>query len=106
MSVGLRVWDGVGTLTFDTNDYVGRFLGSVAAGSGTGSITDARLTTGIPFAVPVFIQPNMSYPILNLGVYTSSPVISFSGATMIFTRTPDTFQGAVFPACTIWYGVR
>lgn len=106
MSVGLRVWDGARNLTFDTNDYVGRFLGAVVAGSGTGSITDERLRTGIPFAVPVFVQPNASYPILNLGVYTSSPVISFSGATMIFTRTPDNFAGAVFPACTIWYGVR
>lgn len=53
MAAGLQVWDGGGGLIFDTNDRVGRVIGSVYTGGANGSIVHGELGAGQGFAIPL-----------------------------------------------------
>ncbi|MDR6455492.1 hypothetical protein [Variovorax paradoxus] len=105
MTTGLQVFDGSGRITWDTNSFTGRILGSVDAGPGAGSISHGGLVDGIPFAIPVMVLPDASHPLLQLGPFATAPNVSFSGTTMSFSR-PGPVSWQPYPGCTIWYGVR
>lgn len=100
MAVGLKVWDASGNLMIDVTDRLMRFLGYVIipAGSGSGSVTNDGILTGVPFAIPVMFSSNGSsyYPGDNM--YPLN--VWFSGNQMFWTIN------AGQPDQIVQYGVR
>jgi hypothetical protein len=112
MSAGLQCFDGTGFCYWDTNDYTCRTLGYVDVGTGVGSITDERFTTGTPWAFPVMSANVNTYTSASSGMvdvnfWATAPIISFSGNQMTWNRDASKNPGFwTNPACRIYYGVR
>ena len=95
MPAGFQAWDASGNTVVDLSTRLGRILGVHTTGSSNGSITNAGLAQGTPFAL--VSQPNST--VANGGTFYPSPTVSFSGTTMSWT-----FPGTGAPS-TIVYGV-
>lgn len=103
MSAGLQVFDASGNLIVDTSTYLGRILGSVTIESGnSGSLVDAALLTGTPFAVPC-TQFLDGYDPFEWDPGISNPSISFSGNTMSWSSYNSSLIER--PSYIIYYGV-
>lgn len=96
MPQGLKVWDAAGNPVIDSATWTGLVLGSVPLGinHGAGSITDAGLARGRPFA--------FTWPAEGLSGATPSGnpqqiSVSISGTTLSWTAAPA--------ACQIIYGI-
>lgn len=85
MAVGLKTWDASGNLMIDVTDRLMRFLGYVIipAGSGSGSVTNDGILTGVPFAIPVMFSSNGSGYYAGDNLYPLS--YSFSGNVLSWT---------------------
>lgn len=96
MSYGLQVFDATGAILVDTNDRLGKILGSVSVGSSPGSISVPDFSLGTPF---YFLRANSpqqgSFP----------PTITISGATISWS-TPSGYNSYWdrTPG-TIFYGI-
>ena len=78
-----EVYDASGNVIVSLDSRLPRIIGQVNSGTANGSITDAALANGTPFAIP--LPPDSS----NLRVTIN---ISFSGTTMSwqFLNSPPT----------------
>lgn len=95
MPAGLQTWDASGNPLIDLTSRLGRIVGTHTTGSSNGSITNAGLALGTPFAL--ISQPGSV--VSNGGTFYPSPTVSFSGTTMSWT-----FTGSGAPT-TIVYGI-
>lgn len=100
MGIGFECYDASGRLTFGASDRLGRVLGiiSIAQGSASGSLTDANLANGDPFAI--FFRDGS-------GARTVSVTAAASGQTVSWTfGGPYANQGSNNPGGFIVYGIR
>lgn len=111
MPQGLQVRDEDGVLSFDTNDYTCRTLGSLTIGTGTGEFTDARLAEGIPW-VHISMEGNSPRPsgigtgYVDINLWLSAPQVNVSGTTIHWSRSGSLPSGWTLPGCVLYYGVR
>lgn len=107
MPIGVQVWNAAAQLTLDTSYFTGRMCGVVDCGNfpNSGSVSDGRLATGTPFAVPILQLIGSPDPLWDLNLYVFAPVISFAGTTMNWSR-PASKPNMGYPGCLIYFGVR
>lgn len=114
MTAGAQVFDGNGTLFWDTGMFMGRLLGSTTISAGTGTIVNDGFTTGIPFCIPVLesseplgaADPPSTGPI-DTFLWLTAPTYAFSGNQLVWNRSAQGYpSGYVFPTCYLYYGVR
>ncbi len=112
MPAGIIVRDAANNVVVDNSTFLGRHIGSVVIGFGTGTITDDRFLLGIPWAVPLLEGPsliNANSTIsghVDIMQYLTSPTVNFSGNTLIWQRAPSgqpSWWGT--PTCTLLYGI-
>ncbi len=112
MPAGLQIRDENGFVIWDTSDYTCRTLGYVDAGTGAGSVTDDRFTTGTPWAFPVMsanvnASTGSSSGMVDVNFWATAPAIAFSGNLMTWNRDGSKNPGFwTTPGCRIYYGVR
>lgn len=96
MAAGLQVWDGAGNLITDSTTWMGQMLGSftLEKNHAAGSIYDANLTLGRPFAMT--FPEDGNYGAQSWG-NPDSTVVTISGATISWP--------AGRYACRVVYGV-
>lgn len=92
MPIGVRTFDELGRVLFDSTTRVGRVMGTIVANPAGGSISDANLAQGTPFA---FAIP--SGDIQFAGNPMLTPVCTINGTTITY--------GASNIAFLIMYGV-
>lgn len=85
MPAGLEVYDAAGNLKVGIGHRLLRFLGYVIvpAGSGSGSVTNDGLLTGVPFAVPIMYSANGSGYFPGDNMYPLN--VWFSGNQMLWS---------------------
>lgn len=104
MPAGLQVFDENGVLVVDTNDFLGRIVGSVSTNFNDGSIA-ADLSTGTPFAFPYLLvtgQVVTSGSGLAPEVTTTSSSVSWEFAD---DDKSDPGGNTSYSDCLIFYGV-
>lgn len=112
MPGGLQVFDGSGLLFVDTNQFLGRFLGATAIGTGTGVITNDQFSTGIPWCVPVLQSQtpmnvtNGSVGMMDVNLWLSAPTYRFTGNSLTWTRAGAYPVLWTPPSCVLYYGVK
>jgi hypothetical protein len=112
MAEGLQIWDDAGNLVWDTNMFIGRYLGAAQIGTGTGVITDARFTQGVGWCVPVLEGTSPINTLsngtgtLDMNLWLSAPSFSFSGSQLVWSRAGNFPSGWVAPSCVLYYGIR
>jgi len=72
------VFDAAGNVVVDLADRVSRVLGTFRTGTAAGSITDAGLASGTPFAISTNVQAFGPSTIV-------MPTFTFSGSTLSWT---------------------
>ena len=80
MPAGLQIWDANGAIVLDTPNPIGRFLGVVMNVTANGSVTNAKLATGRPFAFP-----QINFTGYEPSDFPDAILISFSGTTLSWT---------------------
>lgn len=88
MPMGLQVFNASGNLTFNSGDFLPRFVGSFYTGTSNGSITDGNLSssTNTPFFIYQQVTPSGQNP----GV---PPAVSISGTTISWSF-PSGYDGS------------
>lgn len=112
MTAGLQIFNEGGGLFWDTDMFACRSFGQAAVGYGTGTIVDARFSTGTPWCIPLiegnrnFNSADPAYGHLNVNDWLTTPNIVFNGNTLYWTRPANpmpAYWGS--PTCTLYYGV-
>lgn len=112
MAGGMQVMDGAGSVFWDTDQFMGRYLGAVAIGTGTGTVVNNEFTTGIPWCIPVMESStpinvnNGSIGMIDPSLYLGCPSFYFSGNQLVWSRVgsfPSTWN---LPSCILYFGVR
>ena len=101
MAVGLQIWNSGGGLIFDTNDRVGRVVGTLYTGGSNGSIYNAEVASGQGFAIPYAVGS------FNTDPYSGSllclPSVRVDGGTISWDYSQPSGWGTY--NCLIVYGV-
>ena len=93
MAHGLQVFDSSGNTIIDISTKVGNIVGTVNTGTTNGSVTDSKLSTGIPI-----------YILYSLATYSAAqPVVTASGSTISWDWGSISSGGRV--PCILIYGV-
>lgn len=112
MAQGMQVFDGGGATVWDTDMFMGRYLGAAAIGTGTGTIVNDQFTTGIPWCIAVMesstpINVNQgTVGMVDTSLFLGCPSFNFSGNQLIWNRSANYPSTWTLPSCTLYFGVR
>lgn len=105
MPQGFQAWNADGSIKIDTSTLLGRIFGSVAVAAGTasGTISNAKFSQGEPIVVGVFGQGTFSESGLTGPAYSQFSY-SVSGNVVTWNRSTNPREPNL-PAGTIFFGV-
>ncbi|VVE10487.1 hypothetical protein PIN31115_02591 [Pandoraea iniqua] len=110
MNAGLKVFDETQNVFWDSSVFVGRSLGSVSIGGGSGVVVNEAFAAGIPWAIPIMESTSPIYPYvtvpIDVNLWLSAPAYYFRGNTLYWSRTGVFPSDWTFPSCILYYGVR
>lgn len=86
---GLRVWNSSGVLITDVETRMGRILGSVQTGAGSGSISVPGFATGTPFGIVLELAAASTQT-------NGEPTISISGTTLSWSFAANPGNQLIF----------
>jgi hypothetical protein len=110
---GLIVRDQSGQIVVDTSTFLGRSLGQITIGFGTGTVTNEQFTKGIGWCTPLLqgvrsINANdTTAGHIDINLYLTAPRVYFSGNQMIWSRSSNGYPSYyAAPTCILYYGIR